>query len=103
MLVGLIAGILTTGCWVPQVVKSIRSRKVEHFSWIYLIAASTGISLWFAYGVMKSDVEIWLANGLSCLAVLVLLGLKLHVTVEEIASKRVSSPGSVEPIKVPVS
>ena len=80
MLVGICAGILTTGCWLPQVVKSLRSRKVEHFSWIYLIAATTGIGLWFAYGVMKGDIEIWLANGLSCLAVLVLLVLKVHVT-----------------------
>ena len=102
MVVGLLAGILTTGCWLPQVVKSLRSRKVEHFSWIYLIALSAGIGLWFAYGVLKNDVEIWLANGLSAVAALILLGLKLHVTYEELRARRVGAHERNEPLEVPI-
>jgi MtN3 and saliva related transmembrane protein len=108
MLVGICAGILTTGCWLPQVVKSLRSRKVEHFSWIYLIAATTGIGLWFVYGIMKDDVEIWLANGLSCIAVLVLLVLKMHVTVKDAPTLDATAQATAAPIppvevaKVPI-
>ena len=102
MVVGLFAGILTTGCWLPQVVKSLRSRKVEHFSWIYLIALSAGIGLWFAYGILKNDMEIWLANGLSVIAALILLGLKLHVTYEELRAKRDLARELGDPVEVRV-
>lgn len=102
MVVGLLAGILTTGCWLPQVVKSIRSRTVEHFSWIYLIALSAGISLWLIYGIIKSDMEIWLANGLSVIAALILLALKAHVTFEDFQARRAHDRDHHEPLEIPV-
>jgi MtN3 and saliva related transmembrane protein len=98
MLVGIFAGILTTGCWVPQVVKSLRSRKVEHFSWIYLVALTTGIGLWFTYGIIKGDAEIWLANGLSGLAVIVLLALKLHTSLHGITGEALEEPLPLTPL-----
>ena len=98
MLVGILAGVLTTGCWVPQVVKSLRSRKVEHFSWIYLIALTTGIGLWFTYGIIKADPEIWLANGLSGVAVVVLLVLKLHQSIHGIADEPIEATLATLPL-----
>jgi MtN3 and saliva related transmembrane protein len=81
VIIGILAGILTTSCWVPQVIKSLRTRKVDEFSWIYLMAGFVGIGLWFVYGLLKSDLEIWLANGLTDFAVLVLLLLKVTTSV----------------------
>jgi MtN3 and saliva related transmembrane protein len=77
VIIGLLAGILTTACWVPQVIKSLRTRKVDEFSWLYLVAGFVGIGLWFVYGLIRRDHEIWLANGLTDLAVLALILLKL--------------------------
>jgi len=63
------------------VIKSMRTRKVDEFSWLYLMAGFLGIGLWFVYGLIKRDLEIWLANGLTDFAVLVLLLLKVTTSV----------------------
>lgn len=62
-----------------------------------------GIGLWFVYGVIKADVEIWLANGLSGIAALVLLGLKLHVSYVEMRTHHAVTPALSEMVELPVA
>lgn len=70
-LIGIAAGVLTTGAWLPQVMKTIRTRSAHDFSWGYLAAFSLGVSLWALYGVLKQDIAIIAAN----VATLVLVAL----------------------------
>lgn len=63
--VGLIAGVLTTGCWLPQVLRSWRTRSTKDLSWVYLIVIILGITLWGIYGVLRADVAIILANSVT--------------------------------------
>lgn len=99
VVVGLAAGFLTTACWIPQLVRSIRSRAVDGFSWLYLVAFATGVALWFAYGVGRSDIAIELWNALTLTSILVLIGFKARlamshtVVVPPEAPDRRSGPG----------
>lgn len=61
-LLGSVAGILTTGAWLPQVVKTWRSRSAADFSWGYLAMFATGVLLWAVYGILRRDVAVAVAN-----------------------------------------
>ena len=61
-LIGLVAAIGTTGSWIPQAVKTIRSGSARDFSWSYLIMFSTGVALWSLYGMLRNDMVIVLTN-----------------------------------------
>ncbi len=60
--VGLVAGLLTTGSWIPQAIRTLRSRSAKDFSWIYLIAFTSGVTLWGIYGVLQRDPAVFIAN-----------------------------------------
>jgi MtN3 and saliva related transmembrane protein len=70
---GLIAGVLTTGCWLPQLVRSWRTRSTNDISWGYLAVLGSGVGLWLVYGLLGRDLAIILANG-SGLCAICLLG-----------------------------
>ena len=75
-LVGLLAGTLTTGCFLPQLARSWRTRSTEDLSWLYLVLLSVGIALWMTYGLLNSDLAVTLTNFFSLLMVLGLMGIK---------------------------
>ena len=79
-LLGLAAATLTTGCWLPQLVRSWRTRSAGDLSWLYLLALGSGIALWLAYGVLTSDFVIVLANALTLTAISLLAGIKAWTT-----------------------
>lgn len=97
-LLGLIAGALTTACWLPQLRKSWRTRSTADFSWAYLAVFGTGIALWMAYGIGKHDVAIVVTNGLTLTLTLGVVGLKVWFEVRN--GTRPASPPrppSIEP------
>lgn len=61
-ILGFCAAIGTTGAWLPQIIKTVRSRTARDFSWAYLAMFTTGIVLWIVYGVMRHDVAVCAAN-----------------------------------------
>ncbi len=64
-IVGLMAGTLTTLAFLPQVIRTWRSRSTKDISlWMFLIFC-TGISLWLIYGILLVDVPIIVANALT--------------------------------------
>jgi MtN3 and saliva related transmembrane protein len=71
---GLIAGGLTTIAWIPQVVRTIRTRSARDLSWWYLVTFATGTSLWIYYGLRISSVPVTATNvlitGLVCVLAL---------------------------------
>jgi MtN3 and saliva related transmembrane protein len=40
--IGLLAGVLTAGCWLPQLRRSWRTRSTTDISWTYLTVLTTG-------------------------------------------------------------
>jgi len=77
-IIGVVAAISTTGSWIPQVMKTIRSRSARDFSWGYLTFFSFGILLWLAYGILRHDPAIIAANGVTLLLLTTLIGIKFR-------------------------
>jgi MtN3 and saliva related transmembrane protein len=86
-LVGFIAGALTTAAFVPQVVKSWRTRSVDDFSLGMLLMFGAGVALWLVYGWLNDAVPIVVANGLTLLLTLPLLALKFTGSARRRAAK----------------
>jgi MtN3 and saliva related transmembrane protein len=73
---GLLAGVFTTACWLPQLARSWRTRSTHDFSWGYLLVLSIGISLWLLYGILRRDPAIIASNVVTLMSLLFLTALK---------------------------
>ncbi|HEY8564996.1 MAG TPA: SemiSWEET transporter [Beijerinckiaceae bacterium] len=77
-IIGSAAALLTTLCWVPQAVRTIRTRDTRAISlWTQAIFA-TGILLWLVYGFLLGSLPLIAANGVSFLLVATILALKIR-------------------------
>ncbi|MBV9963695.1 MAG: SemiSWEET transporter [Parafilimonas sp.] len=65
LIIGVAAGILTAASMLPQVFKTLKTKKAEHISPLMLIILICGVGLWFVYGVLKNDLPIIFTNGFS--------------------------------------
>ena len=74
--IGSVAAFGTTCAWLPQVFKTWKTRSAEDFSWGYLALFSTGVALWFVYGMLKKDGVIMAANGITLLLVTTVIFVK---------------------------
>jgi len=75
---GFIAGILTSGAALPQVVKSWRTRSVTDLSTVMLTMLNLGLLLWAIYGVIRRDWPITFTNSFSFMLWGSLLWLKVR-------------------------
>ncbi len=73
-LLGLVAALFTTAAFVPQVVKTWRSGSSSDLSLGMYGLFAVGIVLWLIYGVLIRDLPVVLANGVTLLLVLTVLG-----------------------------
>jgi MtN3 and saliva related transmembrane protein len=62
---GYVAGVLTTGAFLPQVLHTYRLKSANDLSWKMLISFSTGVLLWFIYGVYLHSWPMILANSIT--------------------------------------
>ena len=76
--IGLAAAFLTTFAFLPQVVRTIRTRDTTGISlWTYLLFCA-GVALWLAYGVLRSDLPLILANTVTLALSGTVLALKIR-------------------------
>jgi len=75
---GLVAGSLTTLAFVPQVVKTLRTRSAEDISTFMFLLFSAGVFLWLLYGIALGALPVILANGITLALALVVLLLKFR-------------------------
>ena len=75
-LLGLIAGTLTTLAFLPQVIKTWKSRSAKDISLGMFLLFSAGVALWLVYGIQLGAVPIIAANGVTLLLSLAILGMK---------------------------
>lgn len=77
-LLGLVAGTLTTVAFVPQVVKTWRSRSAGDISLAMFALFGLGVFLWLLYGVRIGSLPIVLANGITLALAAVIVFFKLR-------------------------
>jgi MtN3 and saliva related transmembrane protein len=75
--IGLIAAALTTSAYLPQVVKSWRTKSAKDLSLGMLAILCTGVFLWLIYGILNQDLPIILSNAATLMLALAILVLKI--------------------------
>ena len=78
VLVGYIAGTLTTISFVPQVARAWKLKETRDISLAMLLLFAAGILLWTLYGVWTGSLPIIAANMITFILVLLLLGMKVR-------------------------
>lgn len=76
-LVGILAAILTTAAFVPQVIKAHRSKHTQDLSLSMYILFAMGITLWIIYGLSLRSLPVIAANSVTLILSLYLIFLKL--------------------------
>lgn len=77
-LLGYLAAILTTSAFVPQAIKTIRSKDTRAISlWMYMVFTA-GVAFWLAYGVTLGSWPVILANAVTLLLSATILALKVR-------------------------
>lgn len=77
-LLGFIAGALTTASFIPQVLKTWRSRSTEDISLGMFSLFCAGLVLWTAYGAMLRSLPIVMWNSITLLLAGTILIFKLR-------------------------
>jgi MtN3 and saliva related transmembrane protein len=76
--IGFVAAIITTLCWVPQMVKVIRTQDTRSLSLTMYLMLAVGILLWLTYGILIHSWPIIASNIVTMGMIMVILGMKLR-------------------------
>ena len=77
-IIGFLAGVFTTFSALPQILKCLKTKDVSNISLYFLILITTGVFLWFVYGVILNDLMMILFNFIGFILWSILLLLKIH-------------------------
>lgn len=76
-ILGYIAAFLTTAAFLPQTIKTIKSRDTASISLAMYVMFTTGIVLWLAYGILIESMPMIIANIITFVLSATILVLKL--------------------------
>lgn len=74
---GLVAGTLTTIAFVPQVIKTLKSKSAGDLSLGMYALFCTGVLMWLIYGIIIEDIPVIAANAVTLSLALVILYFKI--------------------------
>jgi MtN3 and saliva related transmembrane protein len=74
---GLFAGALTTLSFLPQVLRTVRTRSAGDLSWAWLLLFGAGVAGWLVFGSLTADLPIIMANGITFALIVALVALKV--------------------------
>ena len=77
LILGLAEAILTTTSFVPQVIKTVSTKKTRDISLLMYIILITGVSFWLVYGLIIKDLPIIVANLVIFVLAMIVLIIKL--------------------------
>jgi len=77
-IIGLVAAVLTTSSFIPQVIKTKKTKSVENLSLSMYLTMFTGVVLWLIYGLYINSVAVILANAVTAILTLMLLNYKIR-------------------------
>ena len=72
-IIGIIAGILTSTAFAPQVFKSFSNKQQSSITWLTLVLAGGGQLLWLTYGSLTRDTVIKIFASVTLLMYLLLI------------------------------
>jgi MtN3 and saliva related transmembrane protein len=76
-IIGFTAGFLTTFAFLPQAIKTIKTKHTKDLSLIMLILTDSGLICWLTYGILISSLPIIAANTVSIALITTILIMKI--------------------------
>ncbi|MBD1211475.1 MAG: SemiSWEET transporter [Dolichospermum sp.] len=76
-ILGLVAGVLTTIAFLPQMFQIWLTKSAKDVSFVMLIIFMSGLFLWLIYGIIIGALPIIMANGVTLFFNLIILWLKI--------------------------
>lgn len=76
-ILGIMAGILCTFSFIPQVVKIFRTKNARDISLLTFSVFSLGVILWLIYGIAIKEWPIIIANAVSLILILAIVVMKV--------------------------
>ena len=76
-IIGLVAAICTTISFVPQAIRTIKTKHTKDLSLATYLIFTIGIFLWLVYGILVQDLPLIIANIITFLFALTILILKI--------------------------
>jgi MtN3 and saliva related transmembrane protein len=81
-LLGLVAGVLTTTSFIPQLLKIRRTRSADDISTGMFVAFCIGVTLWLIYGALNRDIAIIVSNFVTLVLAMTVLVLKIRYSAD---------------------
>ena len=75
---GYIAAVLTTAAFLPQLIKTLKTKKADDVSLVTLIMFIIGVLCWIIYGYKISSIPILSANLITLILNLLILISKIY-------------------------
>lgn len=77
-IIGLVAAVLTTSAYVPQVYKTWKTKEADDLSMTMYVVMFVGIVLWLVYGIHLKSLPMILANIVTTILTFILIVFKLR-------------------------
>lgn len=81
-ILGFTSAFLTTISFVPQAILVIKTRETAALSLIMYSIFTLGVASWLAYGIIKEDSAMILANAITLLLSTIILSIKVYNTLQ---------------------
>ena len=78
LILGIMAGTLTTVAFIPQVIRIYRTKVAKDLSIVTFSIFSCGVFLWLIYGIETGEWPIILANGVTLLLIFAIIAMKIR-------------------------
>ena len=75
---GILAGLLTTTGFIPQIIKGYRTKRMEDVSLLMPLVLGAGMLLWLFYGISLGNMPIILWNAIAFALNIAVVVLKLR-------------------------
>jgi MtN3 and saliva related transmembrane protein len=75
--IGFLAAIGTTASFIPQALKIFKTRDTKSISLSMYLMFISGVLLWLVYGIIKQDIPMIIANGITLVFAGIILYFKI--------------------------
>jgi MtN3 and saliva related transmembrane protein len=86
LMLGILAGFLTTVGYLPQLIKGFRTKRMDDVSLLMPIVLGAGMLLWLFYGISLNNLPIILWNTIAFSLNMIVIGLKLRYSKNRLIS-----------------
>lgn len=76
-IVGYIGAFLTTISFLPQAIRTIKTRDTSGISLVMYVLFSVGVAFWLSYGILLANPVIIIANSITLILTLMILWVKI--------------------------